>query len=151
LSLHVCDLPLRQGSGLMRPAPAARPEKPVVAAMTRFGSDVAHYLTLRPRQLPSRYLYDDLGSALFEAICLLPWYPLTRAEMRLLATHAPEILDGEVASIVELGAGSGLKLSRLLRGAGALRPSLEVHVVDVSPSALAETRRALAAFDGLRV
>ena len=37
-----------------------------------FATDVAYYLTLSPRQLPSRYLYDALGSTLFEAICLLP-------------------------------------------------------------------------------
>ena len=126
-------------------------EVAAAAAAARFGSDVRHYLTLSPRQLPSQYLYDDLGSALFEAICRLPWYPLTRAEMRLLAAHAPEILDRRVTSILELGAGSGLKLSALIRGAGPDRGRLDVHVVDVSAAALAETRRALAAFGDLRV
>ena len=52
-----------------------------------FAADVQYYLTQTPRQLPSRYLYDGLGSALFEAICRLPWYGITRAEGRLLRTH----------------------------------------------------------------
>jgi len=45
------------------------------------------------RELPSKYLYDEVGSALFEAICLLPEYGLTRADARLLQTHAQEIVD----------------------------------------------------------
>ncbi len=51
----------------------------------QFAADVQYYLTLTPRQLPSRYFYDALGSALFDAICQLPWYRITRAETRLLA------------------------------------------------------------------
>lgn len=117
----------------------------------RFAADVRHFLSQSPRQLPSRYLYDDLGSALFEAICHLPWYPLTRAELRLLAVNAPAILDRGVTSIVELGAGSGLKLSTLLRSSGPRRGALAVDVIDVSRSALDATRRALAAFPDLRI
>ena len=48
-------------------------------------------LELTPRQLPSKYLYDALGSALFEAITTMPWYPLKRAEERLLRAHAAQI------------------------------------------------------------
>jgi len=125
--------------------PAPAPE------IDRFAADVRHYLSQSPRQLPSRYLYDDLGSALFEAICFLPWYPLTRAELRLLSAHAPEIVDRSVTSIIELGAGSGLKLSSLVRAAGPHRGTLDIQVVDVSAIALAETRRALAEFRDLRI
>ena len=50
------------------------------SAAGSFAGDVKYYLTQTPRQLPSRYLYDALGSALFEAICELPWYGITRAE-----------------------------------------------------------------------
>ncbi|HUD72271.1 MAG TPA: L-histidine N(alpha)-methyltransferase, partial [Dongiaceae bacterium] len=63
---------------LSPPAPAA------AVPVAGFAADVRHFLTEQPRQLPSRYLYDAVGSALFEVICVLPWYPLTRAEMRLL-------------------------------------------------------------------
>ena len=59
-----------------------------LSARTDFVSDVADYLQHTPRQLPSRYFYDALGSALFDAICRLPWYQVTRAETALLARHA---------------------------------------------------------------
>ncbi|HET8946187.1 MAG TPA: L-histidine N(alpha)-methyltransferase [Candidatus Polarisedimenticolia bacterium] len=118
-------------------APATSPRAP------GFAADVRHYLTQRPRQLPSRYFYDDLGSALFEAICRLPWYPLTRAENRLLEAHGREILDGGVRTILELGPGSGEKLSALLAAAGTHRGPLDLHLVDVSGSALAQAERTL--------
>jgi uncharacterized SAM-dependent methyltransferase len=60
--------------------------------VTTFADDVRDYLQRKPRQLPSRYFYDELGSALFEAICRLPWYRITRAETALLAAHARDIL-----------------------------------------------------------
>ena len=55
---------------------------PVADPTVQFAADVQYYLALSPRQLPSRYFYDDLGSALFDAICALPWYGITRAETR---------------------------------------------------------------------
>src|SRR6476661_8423747 len=55
--------------------------------------DVAYYLTQSPRQLPSQYLYDELGSSLFEAICRLPWYPITRTEQQLLVVNRRAIFD----------------------------------------------------------
>ena len=66
--------------------------------LSAFAEDVRHYLQLSPRQLPSMYLYDALGSALFDAICELPWYGITRAEIGLLERHAPEILAHSAAA-----------------------------------------------------
>ena len=89
----------------------------VETSRVQFANDVAYYLSLRPRQLPSRYLYDELGSALFDAICQLPWYGLTRAETALLTKHAPEVfaaLYPPHASWNSLG--SGEKLARLSDG-----------------------------------
>ena len=107
--------------------------------------DVAAGLERRPRQIRARYLYDTLGSRLFEAICALPWYRITRAEAGLLATYAPAILpaDAGCSTVVELGGGNGAKLSLLLaaRAAGAL----DVHLVDVSREALAAARQTLSA------
>jgi dimethylhistidine N-methyltransferase len=120
-------------------------------ASDRFAIDLRDYLTLTPRQLPSRYLYDDLGSALFEAICRLPWYPLTGAELRLLETHAREILGAGVTTAIELGPGSGAKLSALIAAAGSGRGRLDVHLVDVSESALAQARGTLERFENLRI
>ena len=116
-----------------------------------FAGEVRHFLTQRPRQLPSRFLYDDLGSELFEAICRLPWYPLTRAELRLLERHAREILTASVTTIVELGSGSGAKLSTLIAGAGDDRGRLDLHLIDVSGSALAQAARALEGHHNVRV
>src|SRR5882757_6305975 len=83
---------------------------------SQFADDVQYYLSLQPRQLPSRYFYDALGSAIFEAICRLPWYQVTRAEERLLDIHAGEIFElaGRPSHLAELGSGSGEKLARLI-------------------------------------
>src|SRR5437870_7632295 len=80
-----------------------------------FAADVERDLALTPKQLQSKYLYDPLGSSLFEAICRLPWYRITRAERALLDRYAPEIVarlcvDEAVPLIVELGCGSGEKI-----------------------------------------
>src|SRR5712664_1843309 len=98
----------------MRPsvAPDSAAERVELEA---FAGDVEYYLRLTPRQLPSRYFYDALGSALFEAICELPWYPITRAERALLANHGREILSRiDPTILVELGPGSGDKLATLV-------------------------------------
>ena len=105
------------------------------AGREQFAADVRYYLLLEPRQLPSRYLYDDLGSALFEAICRLPWYGLTRGEMQLLHAHAREILSAGISTIVELGSGSGEKLSVLVAG-GSRAGALDLHLIDVSSRAI---------------
>lgn len=118
----------------------------VVAAdpRTRFAEDVARSLRQTPRRIAPMYLYDALGSALFEAICQLPWYRITRAEHALLAQHASGILDeaGGVPQIVELGPGSGEKLAHLTTATreGA---AIDVHLVDISDAALDLARRTL--------
>jgi L-histidine N-alpha-methyltransferase len=121
------------------------------ASAPGLAEEVRDTLTRQPRQLPSRLLYDRLGSALFEAICELPWYPLTRAENRLLEKRAREILDPRVATIVELGPGNGTKLSALIGAAGRERGFLELHLVDVSGAALAQAERALEGHRDVRV
>jgi dimethylhistidine N-methyltransferase len=122
-------------------------------AAAQFAAHVHYYLTQSPRQLPSRYLYDPLGSALFEAICRLPWYRVTRAEERLLVEHGAEVLRHitPLSNIVELGSGSGQKLRLLVAQRRASFQALQVHVVDVSASALDATSQALAAAPDVRV
>ncbi len=119
--------------------------------LEQFAVDVRCGLTKAPRELPSRYLYDELGSALFEAICRLPWYPITRAEYRLLGAHGAEAF-GQVApsAVVELGSGSGDKLRTLLEAAPT-RGDLDVHVVDVSLRALELSTQALGSLGGVRM
>jgi uncharacterized SAM-dependent methyltransferase len=84
-----------------------------------------------------------LGSALFDAICHLPWYAITRAECRLLDRYAGAIgrVVGTSGSVVELGCGNGDKLARLLTQAGV--PGAHVHLVDLSAQALGHAVRAL--------
>src|SRR4029453_16055298 len=113
--------------------PGFRPFKMSAETNTRpFAEDVAYYLRQAPRQLPSRYLYDELGSTLFEAICRLPWYRITRTEQQLLSSHSRQILDrlAPLATLIELGPGAGEKLVTLV--AGHPCAGLTVHLVDVS-------------------
>jgi len=107
-----------------------------------FADDVGYYLSLTPRQLPSRYLYDTLGSALFDAICHLPWYRVARTERHLLGVHAPEILGHGFTTLVELGPGNGEKLATLIDGSHADGP-LTAHLVDISRAALETAARTL--------
>jgi L-histidine N-alpha-methyltransferase len=131
-------------------SPAGAPGAPD-AAIAAFAADVRASLTRHPRQVPPRYFYDALGSALFEAICRLPWYTITRVEERLIAAHGAEILARtEAATLVELGAGSGDKLHALL-AAGAADRDLTVHLIDGSTSALAAATTRLAARAHTRV
>src|SRR5262245_39256860 len=110
-----------------------------------FAEDVAYYLTQTPRQLPSRYLYDELGSSLFEAICRLPWYSITRTEQHLLRARRQVIFErlAGLSTVVELGPGSGEKLVTLL--ADHLEREVTVHLVDVSAAALDKAARAVTA------
>src|SRR3954470_1169668 len=82
----------------------------VSESTARFAAEVRDGLC-RPGQktLPSKYLYDPLGSALFDAITLLPEYGLTRAEERILRRHAAEIVSyvPRPALVSELGSGNG--------------------------------------------
>jgi dimethylhistidine N-methyltransferase len=115
-----------------------------------FAADVRRDLVLSPKQLQSKYLYDALGSSLFEAICRLPWYRITRAERRLLKAHATDVIDllcgGDpsiVPQFVELGCGSGEKLVILAEALQASGGRGRVHLIDISPQALEQSERTL--------
>ena len=112
-----------------------------------FAAEVARDLRLTPKQLQSKYLYDALGSSLFEAICRLPWYLITRAEHRLLVRHAPAVVDAVAhtrgATIVELGCGSGEKLAVLAEALQSRGGSARVHLIDISSQALEQTEQRL--------
>ena len=122
------------------------------AFATQFAADVKRDLALTPKQLQSKYLYDPLGSTLFDAICRLPWYRITRAESRLLQHHADAVVR-EVGSgtIVELGCGNGDKLIILAEALQARGGSARVHLIDISSQALEETERRLNRFQHFSV
>ncbi|HEV3330562.1 MAG TPA: L-histidine N(alpha)-methyltransferase [Bryobacteraceae bacterium] len=89
------------------------------------------------KTLPCRYLYDDVGSALFDAITCLPEYGLTRADARLLRKHASELvgrLPGNTL-VAELGSGSGSKTRPVLEQLGR-RQAVVYYPIDVSCAAL---------------
>jgi dimethylhistidine N-methyltransferase len=119
---------------------------PTSTLETEFAADVRRDLTLAPKQLQSKYLYDALGSSLFEAICRLPWYRITRAEQRLLESRASDIVArvfGDVPLIVELGCGSGEKIVILAEALQAAGRRARVHLIDISRQALEQSERTL--------
>lgn len=118
-----------------------------------FASDVRQGLT-HPyqKELPSKYLYDDVGSALFEVISHLPQYGLTRADERLLRRNASEIVErvaGPVA-VAELGSGSGKK-TRYLLEAFCRRQRTSYYPVEISHSALVMCERELSDIDAISI
>jgi L-histidine Nalpha-methyltransferase len=114
-----------------------------------FAADVRAGLT-KPdqRELPSKYLYDEVGSELFEAICLLPEYGLTRADTRLLQKHVEEIISRMPlpTHVAELGSGSGKK-TRLILEALAKRQRTFYYPIEISPAALAACEKELGQLD----
>ena len=128
-------------------------ETSAAADRAAFADAVKYYLSLQPRQLPSRYFYDPVGSALFDAISRLPWYPVTRTETRLLATHARSILAplDPLTTVIELGPGSGEKVGVLLGSGRRRQTPVTLHLVDVSAAALATAAHALSRLDSTTV
>jgi dimethylhistidine N-methyltransferase len=120
------------------PLPAARAALPSEEASAAFAADVQKGLTRASKSLPSQYFYDDLGSQLFEAICQLPWYPITRAERRLLDRFAPAMVAAlpDLSDLVELGSGSGDKIATLASVLSQRPSKLNVHLIDISEKAL---------------
>jgi L-histidine N-alpha-methyltransferase len=112
---------------------------PTPAEAPDFASDVRAGLSATPKFLYPKYFYDELGSILFEAICALPEYYVTRAESSILAARAGEIvaeLDRPV-QLVELGSGSSIKTRYVIEALLARQKHLEYTPIDISESAIA--------------
>src|SRR5579864_6325945 len=117
--------------------------------LSEFASDVRSGLTKSgQRELPSKYLYHEVGSALFETICVLPEYGLTRADARLLEKHASEIVEKlpSPVQVAELGSGSGKK-TRWILEALSRRQKTFYYPIEISPSALAACEKELGHID----
>lgn len=110
-----------------------------------FARDVGVGLTAAPKWLPCRYFYDAQGSLLFEEICELPEYYLTRTERQILAERAPEIAGRfpEPIALVELGSGSAAKTRLLIEAFLRRHRCLRYVPVDISPSILEDSSLAL--------
>jgi dimethylhistidine N-methyltransferase len=117
--------------------------------VSEFAADVRAGLT-KPgqRELPSKYLYDEVGSALFETICVLPEYGLTRADARLLEKHARQIVARlpSPVRVAELGSGSGKK-TRWILEALSRRQRTYYYPIEISPHALAACEKELGQID----
>jgi L-histidine Nalpha-methyltransferase len=110
-----------------------------------FANDVARCLASKNKYISPKYLYDKIGSQLFEQICLQPEYYLTRAEASILNKHAPIIskLAGSNIKIIELGSGSSSKTAILLRYLSSQKKRIYYFPIDISSSILAESERKL--------
>lgn len=122
---------------------------PLSAALTPIGEEVCRGLTRNPKTLSPWLFYDAAGSRLFEQICDLPEYYLTRTESGILAAHAEEIIRLAAANgrlrLLELGAGTATKTDLLLRAAVRRQDHTLYRPIDVSGSALAAAEARLQA------
>jgi dimethylhistidine N-methyltransferase len=110
-----------------------------------FAAEVARGLGAQRKRLSCRHFYDAAGSQLFEQICALPEYYLTRAELSILVQHAADIAAAVApgCTLVELGSGSATK-TRILIAALLLRqPRLRYVPIDISRSMLAASSHQL--------
>jgi dimethylhistidine N-methyltransferase len=117
-----------------------------------FLAEVKAGLTGTPKRLPASLLYDELGTALFEAISYLPEYGLTRADERILRGNAAAITRALTPPLVvaELGSGSGRKTRPLLEALSSRQP-VSYYPIDISPAALARCETELSTLSNVRV
>jgi len=110
-----------------------------------FAEDVRDGLTASPKTLPPKYFYDDLGSLLFEAICRLPEYYVSRAEEEILRSFSDDIVQsfGTPIRLIELGSGSSRKTRALLDRLTSRQPALEYVAIDIDAEMLRQTAKTL--------
>lgn len=109
------------------------------------GFDVQQTLTAPIKSLPCKYFYDQRGMALFEQICSLPEYYLTRVETAILKNRAAQIIERcpSDLSLVELGSGSSTKSRFLIESCLARQQELTYYAIDISPGGLENGLRQL--------
>jgi L-histidine Nalpha-methyltransferase len=133
--------------------PQAAIANPVADFTAQFAEDVRAGLEKSgQKELPSKYFYDAVGSALFEVISVLPEYGLTRAGERILQRHAEEITSRVPSPVVvaELGSGSGRKTRLILEAIARRQPTL-YHPIEISRTALSMCERELNQIDAVSV
>ncbi len=114
---------------------------PAEKRLVRFARDVAAGIAGSPKRLPCCYFYDRLGSQLFEAICELPEYYLTRAEAAILRAHADEVaaMFPSPADLIELGSGSAAKTRLLIEAFLQRHPTQRYVPLDICRTVLEES------------
>jgi L-histidine N-alpha-methyltransferase len=110
-----------------------------------FARDIRHGLSSNPKHLFPKYLYDEVGSRLFEAICEVDEYYLTRAEDQILRAHADEIVEEvpNCGTLIELGSGSAEKTRKIIEALLRRRDDLLFVPIDISATALEESSHTL--------
>ncbi|MFQ5707099.1 MAG: L-histidine N(alpha)-methyltransferase [bacterium] len=110
-----------------------------------FADDIVNGLTANPKTLPPKYFYDAEGSQLFEQICALPEYYVTRTESKILKKYADAIVDHTVRhqALIELGSGSSVKTRLLIEALLRRSSSLHYFPIDISESILIDSASAL--------
>lgn len=118
----------------------------VEQAREAFRADALRGLSASPKRLAPKYFYDSHGSQLFDDICELPEYYVTRAETSILRACAPSIVArwGKRVRVVEPGAGSGTKTKLVLEALGRER-CVDYVPVDISREHLNDAAKRLRA------
>ncbi len=104
-----------------------------------FALEALHGLSSTPKFLPTKYLYDDEGTRLFQMITKLPEYYLTRSEAEILETHKDKLsllMGDEPFNLVELGAGDGHKTRILVEHFLDQKLNFEYVPIDISQLAV---------------
>jgi L-histidine Nalpha-methyltransferase len=120
----------------------------------QLASDVLAGLTANEKYIPSKYFYDARGSSLFELICRLPEYYLTRTELFLLRRFAGALMKGfQNGDLVELGSGANWKIRILLEAMNSSsRSTIRYVPVDVSePAIMSATSELMSIYPELTV
>lgn len=114
---------------------------PSSCAQEPFAESVLAGLSAPQKRLSCSWFYDDRGSELFEQICDLPEYYLTRTERAILQSHAGDIasLFPTPVTLVELGSGSSIKTRLLLHAFHERQPSLVYYPIDISGEILRQS------------
>lgn len=117
-------------------------EEPNLADFS-FADAVVHGLSLQPKRIASKWLYDVEGARLFEEIVASPGYYVPSAEAAILRAHSAEIAEilGPGGSLLELGSGSSTKVRILLNAMRSLRCYLPVDISEVQLLEASETLR----------
>lgn len=115
---------------------------------TQFAQDIEQGLSQTPKQLSSKYFYDERGDELFQQIMAMEEYYLTDCEFEILSTHQTDLLKDITAKrfdLIELGAGDGMKTKVLLRHFLEKKANFRYVPIDISGNILNELEEALAA------
>ncbi|NJC28129.1 L-histidine N(alpha)-methyltransferase [Neolewinella antarctica] len=104
-----------------------------------FAKEIISGLRARPKQLSSKWFYDERGDELFREIMAMPEYYLTDCEREIFQKCAPELhalLEGQPFDLIELGAGDGSKTQHLIEHFIAARAEFAYRPIDISAHAI---------------